>query len=55
MAKNENKYIKEFIDYYKNLGINKIILYDNNDIKDDNLKVILKKYINNNFIELNKL
>ena len=34
------------------MGINKIILYDNNDIKDDNLKVILKKYINNNFIEL---
>ena len=32
VAKQENLYIEEFIEYYRNLGIKKIILYDNNDI-----------------------
>ena len=31
IGKNENKYIKEYVEYYKKLGINKIYLYDNND------------------------
>ena len=32
IAKNENKYIKEFVDYHLNIGIDHIIIYDNNDI-----------------------
>ena len=52
IAKKENKYIKEFIDHYKNLGFNKVFLYDNNDIEDENFDTILKKYIKNKFVKI---
>ena len=52
VAKRENRYIKEFVEYYKNLGITHIFLYDNNDIEDENFNNILKDYINNNFVKI---
>ena len=42
IAKLENLYIKEFIDYYKNIKIKKIFLYDNNDIFGENFNKLLK-------------
>ena len=32
LVKNENNYIKEHIYYYKSIGYDNVILYDNNDI-----------------------
>ena len=32
IAKNEDKYIEEWVNYHLNLGFDKIIIYDNNDI-----------------------
>ena len=32
IAKNENLYIREWVEHYKNIGVSKIFLYDNNDI-----------------------
>ena len=52
IAKQENKYIKEFFDYYKKLKINKIILYDNNDINGEHFESILSNYIKFNFVEI---
>ena len=52
VAKQENKYIKEFVEHYQQLKINKIIIFDNNDINGENLENILKKEINNNFIKI---
>ena len=31
VAKEENRYIKEYVDYYLNYRVNKIFIYDNND------------------------
>ena len=45
-GKQENRYIKEYIEYYKKYGIDKIILYDNNNLNDENFEDIIKKYIN---------
>ena len=46
IIKNENLYIKEFIDHYLLLGVNKIIIYDNNDINGEHLNDIIKnKYL----------
>ena len=42
IGKNENLYIKEFIDYYLLTGVKKIIIYDNNDINGENLKDIIQ-------------
>ena len=35
VARNENAYLLEWIDYHLNLGFDKIFLYDNNDPEDD--------------------
>jgi len=52
IGKQENRYIIEFIEYYKKFGIDKIILYDNNDLSGENFENITKKYINDNFVEI---
>ena len=52
VGKNENRYIKEYIDYYKNYGIDKIFLYDNNNINGENFQDIINKYVEKNFVEI---
>lgn len=50
IAKNENLYIKEFVEYYKNLGYNNIFLYDNNDIDGERFEDVIKNEINEKFV-----
>lgn len=52
VAKQENLYIKEFIDYYLKLGFNKIFLYDNNNINGENFEKILNKEIKEGLIRI---
>ena len=54
IIKLENKYLKEYIEYYKNrIGIDHIYIYDNNNLKGDyieNIHEITQEYEDNNFI-----
>ena len=52
IGKKENKYIKEFIEHYKKYKIDKIFLYDNNDIEGEKFDNILNDYENKDFIEI---
>ena len=52
IVKNENLYIREFIEHYKKIGYNKIFLYDNNDKNGENIEEFIKEYINNGFVEI---
>ena len=52
IAKNENLYIREWINWYKNLGISKIFLYDNNDIDGEKFEDVINDYIKNGFVEI---
>ena len=52
IAKLENKYIREFVEYYKKYDIDKIFLYDNNDINGENFDDIIPDFIENGFVEL---
>ncbi len=52
IGKNENVYIREFVEYYQKLGIDKIFLYDNNDIEGENFNIILSDYIKIRFVEI---
>ena len=52
ICKQENLYIKEFIEHYKNLGYNHIFLYDNNDINGEKLEDVIQKEIDEGFISL---
>ena len=52
IGKNENLYVKEFVNHYKNLGYNKIFIYDNNDINDERFEDIIQDEINNDFVSI---
>ena len=52
IGKQENKYIIEYINYYKNFGVDKIFLYDNNAQNSEKFEDIIFEYINNGFVEL---
>ena len=52
LGKKENLYASEFIEYYRILGFDKIIIFDNNDLNDENFENILKNYIKSKFVEI---
>ena len=51
-GKKENRYIREFVEYYKKYGIDKIILYDNNDFDGERFEDVINDYIENGFVKL---
>jgi hypothetical protein len=51
IAKNENKYIEEFVQHYRKMKVDNIFIYDNNEIDGENFDDILKNEIENNFIQ----
>jgi len=50
IAKNENRYIREWIEHYKNLGIKHIYLYDNNELDGEHFEDVIGDYIDSDFI-----
>lgn len=46
----ENRYVVEFVEYYKNLGVDNIFIYDNNYDGEEKFEDVLYKYIKNNFV-----
>ena len=47
MAKNEHKYINEWVEHYINLGVDKIYIYDNDDIN----KPFIRDFISSKFLD----
>ena len=54
LVKQENLYIREYLEHYKSYGINKIFLYDNNDIDGEKPEDVISDYINSGFVEIFK-
>ena len=52
ISKNENLYIREWVEWYKNLGISKIFLYDNNDLDGERFEDVINDYIEEGFVEI---
>ena len=52
IGKEENRYIREFIQHYKKYDFDKIILYDNNDIQGERFEDIIPDYIKEGFVDL---
>lgn len=50
IIKNENRYLKEFVEYYKNLGFTNIILYDNNYSNGEDIHDVINDYIESGFV-----
>ena len=43
MGKLENLYIEEYVNHYIKLGVDKIFIYDDNDINTEKFSDVLKK------------
>lgn len=52
IAKNENKYLREFVEYYKSIGYDRIFLYDNNGINGEKFDEVINDYITNGFVKV---
>lgn len=52
IGKMENKYIREFVEYHKNIGFDNICLYDNNDINGERFEDVIDDYIKSGFVIL---
>ena len=52
VAKSENKYIREFIEHYKKYDVDKIYIYDNNDLDFEPVEEVINDYIKRVFVEL---
>lgn len=52
LAKLENKYIIQYIEHYKKIGVDKIFIYDNNDLNGERFDFILLEYIKKKYVEV---
>lgn len=48
----ENRYAIEFVEYYKQLGIDHIFIGDNNNDNEEHFENVLQSYINDNFVTI---
>ena len=52
MGKLENNYIRELIEYYLKLGVEKFILADNNDPNTEKFSDVIQDYINDGTVDI---
>ena len=52
LGKNENRYINEWVEHYEKYGVDKIYLYDNNDIEGERFEDKIKDYIDKGYVEV---
>ena len=52
IGKKENLYVREFVEHYKLYGVDKIFIYDNNEIEGEVFNNVLSDYISNEFVEI---
>lgn len=52
VGKLENRYIREFVEFYIKFGVDKIYLYDNNEISGEKFEDVISDYINNKYVHL---
>lgn len=48
----ENHYIREFVEYYKNLDVDTIFLYDNNLQNEEHFEEVISDYIDSGFVKI---
>ena len=52
LGKQENKYAREFVEYYKKLGVDKIYLYDNNNVNGERFEEVISDYFKIGYVEI---
>lgn len=52
IGKNENRYVREYVEWYKNLGVTHIRIYDNNDPDGEHFEDVIGEYVNEGFVDI---
>ena len=52
LGKKENRYVREYVGHYKKYGVDKIFIYDNNDLNSEKFETALSDYIKDDYIEI---
>ena len=52
MVNGKNRYIREYVQHYKKYGVDKIFLYDNNDINGEKFEEVINDYIKKGYVEV---
>lgn len=50
IAKEENQYIREFVEYYKKLGATNVMIFDNNVDSGEHFEYVIKDYIDEGYV-----
>ena len=52
VGRQENRYAKEFVEHYKNLGYNHVFIYDNNNLDEEKFSDVLQEEINEGYVTI---
>ena len=52
IGKNENRYVREYVEWHKSIGVTHIRLYDNNDPDGERFEDVIGDYINEGYVDL---
>ena len=52
IGKEENLYVREYVSHYKNYNLDKIFIYDNNEINGEKFEEVIGDYISSGFVEI---
>lgn len=48
----ENRYIREYVEHYKSIGVDKIFIYDNNYDGEEHFEDVINDHIESGFIDI---
>lgn len=51
IVKQENLYLRDWVKYYYDMGVDKIVLYDNNDVNGEYPQQVIGDYISKGFVD----
>ena len=52
IGKEENLYAREYVSHYKRYNVDRIIIYDNNDLNGEKFEEVLSDYISSGFVKI---
>ena len=52
IGKEENLYVREYVSHYKKYNVDRIIIYDNNDLNGEKFEDVINDYISTGFVKI---
>ena len=52
IGKGENRYVREFVEWYRGIGFSGVVIYDNNDLDGERFEDVLDDHIRSGFVKI---